>query len=102
VALRRRAEPMGHRKQEPPELAANGPKKRTRGPSRRPAPIFIKKSEIAALMDVADTKTIDSWVANGAFPPPHSRPGARHAVWLRKHWEVYVETGEWPRAAWPR
>lgn len=74
-------------------------KKQGRGPSQKLAPIFITKKEIAALMSVADTKTIDSWIAKGAFPPPHSRPGERHVVWLRKHWDTYVETGEWPKAA---
>jgi glutamate-1-semialdehyde aminotransferase len=75
-------------------------KKPGAGKRTKPAPIFIKKSEIAALMDVADTKTIDSWIANGGFPKPHSRPGERHAVWLRKHWNSYVENGEWPKEAW--
>jgi hypothetical protein len=77
-------------------------KPRGRGPRRRVEPIFITKSEIAQMMSVADTKTIDSWIANGSFPPPHSRPGVRHAVWLRKHWQAYVDTGEWPKEAFPK
>jgi predicted DNA-binding transcriptional regulator AlpA len=81
------------------EAKAKTTNTRGRGPSKRADPIFITKSEIAQLMGVADTKTIDSWIANGSFPPPHSRPGPRHAVWLRKHWNIFVDTGKWPEAA---
>jgi predicted DNA-binding transcriptional regulator AlpA len=74
----------------------------TRGPRKKRDPIFITKSEIAQLMSVADTKTIDSWVAQRRFPPPHSQPGVRLAVWLRRHWNAYVETGKWPLESFPK
>jgi hypothetical protein len=75
--------------------------KKPRGPGKHVEPVFVTKSQIAQMMGVGDTKTIDSWIASGSFPPPHSRPGPRHAVWLRKHWLAYVENGEWPKEAWP-
>lgn len=75
--------------------------RRTRGPSRREEPVFVTKAGIAHMMGVGSTKTIDSWIAQGTFPPPHSRPGKSHAVWLRKHWLVYIETGRWPPESFP-
>jgi predicted DNA-binding transcriptional regulator AlpA len=76
--------------------------KKPRGPSKKAEPVFVTKAQIAQMMGVGNTKTIDSWIAQGTFPPPHSRPGPNFTVWLRKHWEIYVETGEWPREAWPK
>lgn len=76
--------------------------KRHRGPSKKADPVFVTKAEIAQMMGVGSTKTIDSWVAQGNFPPPHSRPGKLHAVWLRKHWLYYVENGEWPDECFPK
>lgn len=76
-------------------------KRKTRGPRKKAESVFITKSEIAQMMSVGNTKTIDSWIAQGTFPPPHSRPGPLHTVWLRKHWQVYVETGMWPKEAFP-
>lgn len=73
-----------------------------RGPAKEPDPIFITKSEMARMMSVGNTSTIDRWVANGTIPPPHSRPGKSHSLWLRKHWLVFVETGKWPNVAFPK
>lgn len=64
-------------------------------------PVFITKTEIAAHMGIGNLATIDDWIASGTFPPPHSRPGERFAVWRRKYWNAYVETGEWPPASFP-
>ena len=71
-----------------------------RGPAKRVDPVFITKTEIAQHLGVGDMTTLDIWVANGDFPPPHSRPGRRFAVWLRRHWDHYVADGEWPKEAW--
>lgn len=76
--------------------------KKKRGPRKKPEPLFITKTEIAAHMGIGNLGTIDGWIAEGSFPPPHSRPGERFAVWLRKHWASYVETGSWPASAWPK
>jgi predicted DNA-binding transcriptional regulator AlpA len=84
------------------EAKAKTTNNRGRGPGKKHDPLFISKSEIAQLLGVADTKTIDSWVALRRFPPPHSQPGPRHSLWLRKHWQVYVDTGEWPPASFPK
>jgi hypothetical protein len=75
--------------------------KRKRGPRKKPDPIFITKTEIATHMGLGNLTTIDDWIVNETFPPPHSRPGERYAVWLRKYWQTYVETGSWPPAAFP-
>lgn len=75
--------------------------KRKRGPRKRVEPLFITKTEIAQHMGLGDLGTLDTWIVNRTFPPPHSQPGERYAVWLRKHWLRYVETGEWPGEAWP-
>ena len=72
-----------------------------RGPAKRVDPLFITKTEISQHLGVGDMSTLDSWIAKSEFPPPHSRPGGRFAVWLRKHWNSYVEHGEWPKEAWP-
>lgn len=72
-------------------------RRKTRG--RDAEPLFVKKSEIAYHLE-ADTKTIDEWIAAGTFPRPHSRPSERFAVWLRRHWKVYIETGSWPEEAY--
>lgn len=73
------------------------------GVRRRSAapPIFITKSELARTCGPVDTATIDRWVRDGTFPPPHSRPGERTALWLRKHFDQFVETGRWPEEAYP-
>jgi hypothetical protein len=77
--------------------------KKKRGPRKKIVePLFITKTEIAAHMGIGNIGTIDAWIAEGTFPPPHGRPGRRFAIWLRKHWDAYVETGEWPREAWPK
>lgn len=75
--------------------------KRKRGPGRRVEPVFITKTEIGTHLGVGNLDTIDTWIGKGQFPPPHSRPGERFAVWLRQHWKFYVDNGEWPKEAWP-
>lgn len=82
------------------EEAPTGKAPAKRGTRRRPEATFITKTEIGAALGVGDLSTLDSWIAAGSFPPPHSRPGERFAVWLRKHWQAYVDGGEWPREAW--
>lgn len=72
-----------------------------RGPAKRVDPVFITKTEISQHFGIGDTSTIDSWISKGEFPPAHSRPGGRFVVWLRKHWNFYVEKGAWPKDAWP-
>lgn len=84
-------------------IEAKAPKGRgKRGPGRRIAePLFITKTEMAQHLGVGDMTSIDKWIAAGDFPPPHSQPGKRFAVWLRRHWNTFVETRAWPREAFP-
>lgn len=73
---------------------------KTKPQRKSPAqPEFITKTEIALHLGVSDLSTIDAWVREGSIPRPHSRPGVRFAVWRRKHWNAYVETGSWPSEA---
>jgi hypothetical protein len=72
-----------------------------RGPRAKVDPLFVSKIEMAAHLGVSDASTIEAWVAEGTFPPPHSRPSERFAIWRRSHWNTYVETGSWPREAFP-
>ena len=68
---------------------------------KRPGePDFISKGELAFHLG-CKTRVIDEWIAKGAFPPPRARPGERHAIWLRRHYRAYRDTGEWPKEAWP-
>jgi predicted DNA-binding transcriptional regulator AlpA len=78
------------------------PSRKKRGPRKKQEPVFITKTEIANHMGIGSLGTIDDWIAEGGFPPPHSRPGERFAVWRRKHWDAYVETGSWPPSAFPK
>jgi hypothetical protein len=64
-------------------------------------PDFISKAELMEHLR-CDWKTIDRWIADGQFPPPHSRPGKKHPLWLRSHYRTFVETGEWPEEAFVR
>lgn len=75
--------------------------KKSRGAFRDRPPTFITKAELAHEMGHVDTQTIDSWIARGDFPPPHSNPGINTAVWRRKDFRAYVETGAWPAEAFP-
>ncbi len=67
----------------------------------KPQPMFVSKTEIATHLCVSGSATIDTWIVEGRFPPPHSQPGKRHSLWLRRHWDAYVATGSWPREAFP-
>ncbi len=62
-------------------------------------PIFINKIELAHHLQ-CHVNSIDGWVANGTIPPPHSCPGVKHALWLRRHFTAFVESGVWPGEAW--
>lgn len=62
-------------------------------------PLFITKTAIAQHYGLGDMQTLDDWIEAGTIPPPHSQPGERYSVWLRKHWDVYVDTGRWPDEA---
>jgi hypothetical protein len=62
-------------------------------------PIFITKTELAKHLGCHIT-SIDRWIVDGTIPPPHSRPGHGHAVWLRRHFNAYVDTSEWPKDAY--
>jgi predicted DNA-binding transcriptional regulator AlpA len=74
-------------------------KPRGDGDGRASSPLFITKREIVRHIPGVDSTTIDAWVAKGTFPPPHSRPGERTAVWLRRHFDFYVARGYWPDEA---
>ena len=63
------------------------------------SPLFITKTELAAHLG-CHIESIERWVAAGTIPPPHSRPGVGHTIWLRRHFDAYVESGEWPRDAY--
>jgi hypothetical protein len=65
-------------------------------------PTFITKVQMAREMGLKEPRTIDAWVAAGTWPPAHSRPSERVALWRRFHWLAYVETGRWPAEAFPR
>lgn len=59
-------------------------------------PDFITKSEIAYNLRVS-LSAIDRWIwKDKTFPPPHSSPGARHVVWLRRHYNAYRDHNVWP------
>jgi hypothetical protein len=62
-------------------------------------PDFVGKFELAHHL-CCHVGTIGEWIGKGDIPPPHSRPGKSHPVWRRDHYEEFVKTGKWPRAAW--
>jgi hypothetical protein len=64
-------------------------------------PDFIGKAELARHLS-CHINSIDVWVRKGRIPPPHSMPGDKHSIWLRKHYREYVRTGRWPEAAFRR
>lgn len=64
-----------------------------------PPPDFINKNLLAHHLGCS-TQSLDNWITARLIPPPHSRPGRSHAVWLMEHYEAYKKTGEWPKAAW--
>lgn len=61
--------------------------------------LFITKPQLAQALGV-EPSTIDDWVRDGKFPPPHSRIGERTALWRRDHFDHFVEHRRWPRAAY--
>lgn len=70
-------------------------------PAPQPPPVFVSKRELAHDLRLT-MHGIDRLIAEGLFPPPHSRPGPRHAVWLKRHYDAYVRDRKWPRDAFPR
>ena len=60
---------------------------------------FITKAELAIHLGCAIC-TIDGWIAKGTIPGPHSQPGIRHAIWLRRHYVKFRDTGRWPKEAY--
>jgi hypothetical protein len=64
-------------------------------------PDFIGKHELARHLCVS-TGTIDNWIYSGSIPAPHSRPSDRHPVWLRRHYNIYRDSGVWPKEAYRR
>ncbi len=73
--------------------------KRPSRKTRRPEPDFIDKSELAIHFGCS-TRTLEDWIELNQFPPPHSRPGQRHAIWLRAHYEAYRQNRRWPKEAY--
>jgi predicted DNA-binding transcriptional regulator AlpA len=71
-----------------------GPTAKVRGGS------FINKSEMVREIGI-DAKTLDRRIADGVFPPPHSRPGPRITLWRREHFRHYVDRGVWPPESFP-
>ena len=66
---------------------------------REKEPDFIGKAELAHHLQ-CHISTIDEWIADGTIPPPHSRPGDKHPIWLRRHYNAYRETRRWPKESW--
>lgn len=60
--------------------------------------VFLNKTELARHLCCSGV-TLDKFIARGTVPPPHSRPGPKSALWVRRHFEVYVMTGRWPDEA---
>jgi hypothetical protein len=59
---------------------------------------FIGKFELAYQLQCA-VESITEWIAGGRIPPPHSRPGEKHPVWLRAHYDHFKAHRAWPREA---
>jgi predicted DNA-binding transcriptional regulator AlpA len=70
-------------------------KKKGRGPTVRTGLSFINKAELAREIGI-DRKTLDRRIAEGVYPPPHSRQGERIAIWRRKDYLHFVDHGTWP------
>lgn len=62
-------------------------------------PDFIGKFELAKHL-CCHIQTINEWIYDGTLPPPHSWPGVKHPVWLRRHYNHYLKAGKWPAEAW--
>jgi hypothetical protein len=56
---------------------------------------FVTKAELAHHIG-CHVNTINRWIRMGTIPGPHCRPGGKHPIWLRKHYEAFRRTGEWP------
>lgn len=63
------------------------------------APDFVTKHELAYHLG-CHPGTIARWIRDGVLPGPMCRPGGKHPIWLRKHYEAFCRTGEWPREAY--
>ena len=63
---------------------------------------FIGKAELAKHLG-CHINTLTGWMKDGTVPPPHSYPGEKHPIWLRKHYEHFRKTRRWPfEAYWNR
>jgi hypothetical protein len=82
---------------EPPKVQSRRPARLRKIPDLEPD--FIGKVELAHHLQ-CHINTIDGWIEEGRIPPPHSWPGERHPIWLRRYYNVYRDTGEWPKDAW--
>lgn len=81
------------------EAAQAGRGKQTRLQAMRDEPAeFVGKRELAHHLQ-GDIASIGDWIAKGTVPPPWFRPGDRHPLWKRDHFDHLVKTGSWPRAA---
>lgn len=65
---------------------------------REKQPDFVGKAELAHHLG-CHINTINRWIRKGTIPGPHFRPGGKHPLWLRKHYEAFIRTGEWPAEA---
>lgn len=61
-------------------------------------PDFMTKDELAYHLG-CHINTINRWIRDGVIPGPHCRPGGKHPIWLRRHYEAFCKSGEWPREA---
>jgi hypothetical protein len=77
---------------EPPRKHAGKSELRDRPPD------FLDKHELAYHLG-CHIGTINRWIRDGVIPGPHSRPGGKHPIWLRKHYEEFLRSGRWPREA---
>jgi hypothetical protein len=68
---------------------------------REKEPDFISKTELAHHYQ-CHMGSIDDWIVDGTIPPPYARPGIKHPIWLRKHYNKFRETGEWPKEAFQK
>jgi hypothetical protein len=86
--------------EEPETVAAKAKPPKQKRPRGTTSQTFIGLSELAYELHTT-TPTLNRWVLEGRVPPPHSRPGKHSALWLRKHYQHFVNHKECPQAAYP-
>lgn len=90
--------------------AATAPKRKRKPPTewkktvrmreiKEKDPDFIGKAELARHLQ-CHVSTIATWIEDGTIPPPWLRPGEKHPVWLRKHYEAFKQSRRWPEEAY--